>query len=67
MAYKANKYVVMLYHYVPIAPAGIEVVHRLEVHSSLVVLGQPAHRTGPLVVVELVFATSPTLLGQQQS
>ena len=57
----------MPYHHVPTAPAGLEGVDRPGVHSSLVALGRSAYRTGLLVVVELGFATSPTLLDQQQS
>ena len=67
VAYKANIYAAMLCHYVPIAPARLEVVERPEVHSSLVALGQPAHHIGLRVVVELECATSPMVLDQQQS
>ena len=67
MANKENRYAVVLGHFVPTAPAGLEVVDRPEVHSSLLALGRPAHRTGLFVVAEPVSATSPTVLDQQQS
>ena len=68
VGYRANRYVVMLGYSVPTAPAGLEVVHRLEVHSSLVALGQPVQRTGrPFVLGGIARATSPIALNPQQS
>ena len=57
----------MEYCSVPTTLAGLEAVEQLEIHSSLAAAGQPAHRTGLFVVVELVCATSPMVLGRQQS
>ena len=57
----------MDYCSVPPTPAGLGAVEQLEIHSSLAVLGQPAHRIGLFVVAEIVCGTSPMVLDQQQS
>ena len=63
VAYKADRRAVVGYYSVPTT---LEEDY-LGVGSSLVALEGPAHCTGPLVVAEVVCATSPMVLDQQQS
>ena len=67
MAQKAGGYTVVEHCSAPTTPAGLVAVEQLDMHSSLAALGQPAHRTGLFVVAEIVCATSPMVLDQQQS
>lgn len=67
MAYKVNRYIVVLYLCVAIPPAELEVVDRPKVHNNLVALGQPVQCTELFVPNGIASTTSSMALDQRRS